>query len=115
MKSTIDDLVLKVQEYRPSAVYVDGAYLLKVRGQDRGKWEQVSDTAEYGDYSRGPRIINDRTRKEMKKILGPVLMIFIVGFVISGCLDDIDEIDLGTGKPAFPPPITKTSHFFKFC
>ncbi|MBU8922887.1 MAG: hypothetical protein KOO63_13810 [Bacteroidales bacterium] len=40
----------------------------------------------------------------MKKILGPVLMIFIVGFVISGCLDDIDEIDLGTGEPAFPQP-----------
>jgi ketol-acid reductoisomerase len=29
----------------------------------------VSNTAEYGDYSRGPRIINDDTRQEMKKIL----------------------------------------------
>jgi len=29
----------------------------------------VSDTAEYGDYTRGPRIINDQTRAEMKKIL----------------------------------------------
>ena len=29
----------------------------------------VSDTAEYGDYTRGPRIINDQTRVEMKKIL----------------------------------------------
>ncbi len=29
----------------------------------------VSDTAEYGDYTRGPRIINDETRAEMKKIL----------------------------------------------
>src|ERR1039457_5091410 len=29
----------------------------------------VSDTAEYGDYTRGPRIVNDRTRAEMKKIL----------------------------------------------
>ena len=28
-----------------------------------------SNTAEYGDYSRGPRIINDDTRQEMKKIL----------------------------------------------
>jgi ketol-acid reductoisomerase len=32
----------------------------------------VSDTAEYGDYSRGPRIINDQTRQEMKKILAEV-------------------------------------------
>ncbi len=29
----------------------------------------VSDTAEYGDYSRGPRIINDAVRDEMKRIL----------------------------------------------
>lgn len=32
----------------------------------------VSDTAEYGDYTRGPRIINAETRKEMKKILSEV-------------------------------------------
>ena len=32
----------------------------------------VSDTAEYGDYTRGPRIVNEQTRCEMKKILGEV-------------------------------------------
>ena len=32
----------------------------------------VSDTAEYGDYSRGPRIVNDETRKEMKRILAEI-------------------------------------------
>jgi ketol-acid reductoisomerase len=29
----------------------------------------VSDTAEYGDLTRGPRIINDDVKKEMKKVL----------------------------------------------
>lgn len=29
----------------------------------------VSDTAEYGDYTRGPRVVNEETKKEMKKIL----------------------------------------------
>ncbi len=29
----------------------------------------VSDTAEYGDYSRGPRIIDQRVRDEMKKLI----------------------------------------------
>ena len=29
----------------------------------------VSDTAEYGDYTRGPRVVNEQTRAEMKKIL----------------------------------------------
>jgi len=32
----------------------------------------VSDTAEYGDYTRGPRIITAETRKEMKKILSEI-------------------------------------------
>jgi ketol-acid reductoisomerase len=32
----------------------------------------VSDTAEYGDYTRGPRIINNETRAEMKKILSEI-------------------------------------------
>jgi ketol-acid reductoisomerase len=32
----------------------------------------VSDTAEYGDYTRGSRIVNDETRAEMHKILGEI-------------------------------------------
>jgi ketol-acid reductoisomerase len=32
----------------------------------------ISDTAEYGDYTRGKRIVNEETRAEMKKILGEV-------------------------------------------
>ena len=32
----------------------------------------VSDTAEYGDYTRGPRVINEQTRAEMKKILSEI-------------------------------------------
>ncbi|HXE62766.1 MAG TPA: ketol-acid reductoisomerase [Bryobacteraceae bacterium] len=32
----------------------------------------ISDTAEYGDYTRGPRIVNDQTLAEMKKILSEI-------------------------------------------
>jgi len=32
----------------------------------------ISDTAEYGDLTRGPRIITEQTRAEMKKILGEI-------------------------------------------
>jgi ketol-acid reductoisomerase len=32
----------------------------------------VSDTAEYGDYTRGPRVVNQQTRAEMKKILSEI-------------------------------------------
>ena len=33
----------------------------------------VSNTAEYGDLTRGPRIVTDETRKEMKKILDEIV------------------------------------------
>src|SRR3569833_3556731 len=32
----------------------------------------VSDTAEYGDYTRGPRVVDARVKEEMKKILGEI-------------------------------------------
>ena len=32
----------------------------------------VSDTAEYGDYTRGPRVVSDATKAEMKKILSEI-------------------------------------------
>ncbi|HNV54582.1 MAG TPA: ketol-acid reductoisomerase, partial [Pseudomonadales bacterium] len=32
----------------------------------------ISNTAEYGDLTRGPRIITDETKREMKKILTEV-------------------------------------------
>ncbi|MEA2710903.1 MAG: ketol-acid reductoisomerase [Phycisphaerales bacterium] len=32
----------------------------------------ISNTAEYGDLTRGPRLINDNTKKEMKKILAEI-------------------------------------------
>jgi ketol-acid reductoisomerase len=32
----------------------------------------VSDTAEYGDYTRGPRVVSDATKAEMKKILAEI-------------------------------------------
>jgi len=38
-----------------------------------GMYKRVSDTAEYGGYSRGPRVITKSTRKEMKKILKEVV------------------------------------------
>jgi ketol-acid reductoisomerase len=32
----------------------------------------ISDTAEYGDYTRGPRIVTEQTKAEMRKILGEI-------------------------------------------
>jgi ketol-acid reductoisomerase len=32
----------------------------------------VSDTAEYGDYTRGPRVVSEETKREMKRILAEI-------------------------------------------
>jgi ketol-acid reductoisomerase len=32
----------------------------------------VSETAEYGGYTRGPRLVTDTTKAEMKKVLGEI-------------------------------------------
>lgn len=61
--------------YAPEMAYFECLHELKLivdliyEGGIVGMRQRVSDTAEYGDYTRGPRIITDRARKEMKKIL----------------------------------------------
>ena len=40
-------------------------------GLNKMRWS-ISDTAEYGDYTRGPRVVNDATKQEMKRILGEI-------------------------------------------
>jgi ketol-acid reductoisomerase len=37
-----------------------------------GMRDSISNTAEYGDMTRGPRVITDETRAEMKRILGEI-------------------------------------------
>jgi ketol-acid reductoisomerase len=64
--------------YRPEMAYFECLHELKLivdlinRGGLKFMRYSISDTAEYGDYTRGPRIITDQTRAEMKKILGEV-------------------------------------------
>jgi len=61
--------------YQPEIAYFECLHELKLivdliyEEGITGMRTRVSDTAEYGDYTRGPRIITERTRKEMKKIL----------------------------------------------
>ena len=61
--------------YQPESAYFECMHEMKLivdliyeGGLSRMRYS-ISDTAEYGDYTRGPRVITDETRKEMKKIL----------------------------------------------
>lgn len=64
--------------YQPEIAYFECLHEMKLivdliyEGGIQGMRKRVSDTAEYGDYSRGPRIIDARTRKTMKKILSEI-------------------------------------------
>ena len=61
--------------YQPEMAYFECMHELKLivdlfyQGGLNYMRYSVSNTAEYGDYTRGPRIVNEQTREEMKKIL----------------------------------------------
>jgi ketol-acid reductoisomerase len=61
--------------YQPEAAYFECMHEMKLivdlfyKGGLEYMRYSISDTAEYGDYTRGPRIITDETRAEMKQIL----------------------------------------------
>jgi ketol-acid reductoisomerase len=61
--------------YQPEVAYFECLHELKLivdlmyRGGLAYMRYSISDTAEYGDYTAGPRLVTDATRAEMKKIL----------------------------------------------
>jgi len=70
--------VLTEAGYAPEVAYFECLHELKLivdlmyeGGIARMRYS-VSDTAEYGDYSRGPRVIDDRAKDEMRRILGEI-------------------------------------------
>jgi len=70
--------VLTEAGYAPEIAYFECLHELKLivdlmyeGGIARMRYS-VSDTAEYGDYSRGPRVIDDGVKDEMRRILGEI-------------------------------------------
>ncbi|HXT71574.1 MAG TPA: ketol-acid reductoisomerase [Vicinamibacterales bacterium] len=64
--------------YQPEVAYFECLHELKLivdlmyRGGLNFMRYSVSDTAEYGDYTAGPRVVTDATRQEMRRILAEV-------------------------------------------
>ncbi|UJR79328.1 ketol-acid reductoisomerase [Sandaracinus amylolyticus] len=64
--------------YQPELAYFECLHELKLivdlmyRGGLRYMRHSISDTAEWGDYQAGPRIVDERVRGEMKKLLGEI-------------------------------------------
>jgi ketol-acid reductoisomerase len=64
--------------YQPEVAYFECLHEMKLivdlmyeGGISKMYWS-CSDTAEFGGYTRGPRLINNQTREEMRKILGEI-------------------------------------------
>ncbi|MCG5214423.1 ketol-acid reductoisomerase [Streptosporangium sp. KLBMP 9127] len=64
--------------YQPEVAYFECLHEMKLivdlmyeGGVSKMYWS-VSDTAEYGGYTRGPRVVNAETKKEMQRILAEV-------------------------------------------
>ena len=64
--------------YQPEVAYFECLHELKLivdlmyEGGIEGMRYSISNTAEYGDLTRGPRIVNQETRSEMKRILAEI-------------------------------------------
>lgn len=64
--------------YQPELAYFECLHEVKlivdlvVEGGLAKMRDSISNTAEYGDYTRGPRVVNDSTKAEMKKILSEI-------------------------------------------
>ncbi|HIK05096.1 MAG TPA: ketol-acid reductoisomerase [Trichormus sp. M33_DOE_039] len=64
--------------YQPELAYFECLHEVKlivdlvVEGGLATMRDSISNTAEYGDYTRGPRIVNAQTKAEMKKILSEI-------------------------------------------
>lgn len=70
--------VLVEAGYAPEMAYFECLHELKLivdlmyEGGIADMRYSISNTAEYGDYTRGPRVITDATKEEMRKILGEI-------------------------------------------
>jgi ketol-acid reductoisomerase len=70
--------VLTEAGYAPESAYFECLHELKLivdlmyANGISGMRYSISTKAEYGDYTRGPRVINAETKKEMKRILDEI-------------------------------------------
>ncbi len=76
IKASFDTLV--EAGYQPELAYFECCHELYLivrmiyQNGIQGMRKRVSDTAEYGDMTRGPRVIDERVRAEMRKLLAEV-------------------------------------------
>ncbi|MDD4617478.1 MAG: ketol-acid reductoisomerase [Alphaproteobacteria bacterium] len=68
-----------------------------------GMRHSISDTAEYGDYSRGPRIVTTETKAEMKKILSEIQSGAFVQEFIGGNKEGLHKLPDYRAKEAQHP------------
>src|SRR5574344_612521 len=83
--------VLTEAGYEPEMAYFEGLHELKLivdlmyEGGIADMRYSISNTAEYGDYVSGPRVINDESKKAMRQILKEIQNgVFAKDFILEG-------------------------------
>src|SRR6202162_1586406 len=129
--------------YQPEIAYFECMHELKLivdlmyRGGLNYMRYSISDTAEFGDYTAGPRIVTDQTRAEMKKLLAEIQdgsfarkfmeenrtgrhqfekyrtaerahPIEQVGAKLRGAMPFLDTVTAESQSPAQPEPVAKS-------
>jgi ketol-acid reductoisomerase len=85
--------------YQPDVAYFECLHELKLlvdfihNGGMASMRYTISDTAEYGDYTRGPRVIDDHVRENMRQILREIQ---------DGTFAKEWILENGAGRPSFP-------------
>lgn len=97
IKASYDTLV--EAGYKPEVAYFETLHELKLitdliqKGGLEYMWKCVSNTAEYGGRTRGKKIITERTRKAMKKILKDIRSGRFAREWVKECKDGIPNLD----------------------
>ena len=88
--------------YQPEIAYFECLHELKLivdlmyQGGLSYMRYSVSDTAEHGDYSAGPKIVTDQTRQAMKQILADIQSgAYACLLYTSDAADERSSVDLG--------------------
>ncbi len=118
LKSTVEDLVLRVQELRPTVVYVDGAYLLRTASKNASRWERVSETAEYLKMIASefaiPVIATYQFNRKGAGTLGNIAYSDAIGQLASIVLGiDDEDVDGDKGKTTFAARVYKQLELLK--
>lgn len=102
LKTTIEDMIPRIQEIKPAVLYVDGGYLLRTRIRTNSRWERVTETAEilktFANHFAIPVITTYQFNRQGAGSLANIGMSDAIGQLASIVLSIDDDDDNSAGE-----------------